>query len=559
MASAAIYLNPEAYETSGQTLMGRHAAGESFLSGYLRHSTAETYYFWNVANERQERLEEFLSAYELQGKPYEWIPRNQPHRLADAGAVHIPSPRVDEQAWIRRPVGDGRYSISGITHTTATARIMASLANAVFAPVQPWDAIICTSRAVRASVATQYEALSEYLQERLGAPAPPLPRLVTIPLGLNTAAYRRDPEHRRTWRERLEIPEDEVVVLYVGRFSLTSKMNPVPMAMALERMVQRSGRKVTWVLSGWANKGKEEDRFHEFTRAHCPSVTYKVVDGRKPDTRFSIWSVADIFLSLSDNVQETFGLTPVEAMAAGLPSVVSDWDGYKDTVRHKRDGFRIPTYSPRAGQGLDLAYLYASDWDSYDAFIGQTAQFTAVDLDEATSALVELAENDELRRTMGESAAQRAAEAFDWRVIIPRYEALWANMEERRKAAVEWPEPVRNVFDNPWGLDPFRLFGAYPTEWLTPTTMVALAAGHTAETAKAMLDRPMVRAGFPLLPTTEESGQIIDFLAMRRQCHAVEVTDRFPFPRRGVVERGLLWLAKYGIVQVFSRSLRVSE
>jgi hypothetical protein len=25
------------------------------------------------------------------------------------------------------------------------------------------------------------------------------------------------------------------------------------------------------------------------------------------------------------------------------------------------------------------------------------------------------------------------------------------------------------------------------------------------------------------------------------------------------VERGLLWLAKYGIVQVFSRSLRVSE
>jgi len=28
-------------------------------------------------------------------------------------------------------------------------------------------------------------------------------------------------------------------------------------------------------------------------------------------------------------------------MAAGLPCVVTDWDGYKDTVRHGEDGFRV--------------------------------------------------------------------------------------------------------------------------------------------------------------------------------------------------------------------------
>ena len=31
------------------------------------------------------------------------------------------------------------------------------------------------------------------------------------------------------------------------------------------------------------------------------------------------WRAADLFVSLSDNVQETFGLTPVEAM--GVPMV----------------------------------------------------------------------------------------------------------------------------------------------------------------------------------------------------------------------------------------------
>jgi len=37
--SAAIYFHPEAYTTTGPKLMGRNAAGESFLRGYLLHST----------------------------------------------------------------------------------------------------------------------------------------------------------------------------------------------------------------------------------------------------------------------------------------------------------------------------------------------------------------------------------------------------------------------------------------------------------------------------------------------------------------------------------------
>jgi glycosyltransferase involved in cell wall biosynthesis len=73
---------------------------------------------------------------------------------------------------------------------------------------------------------------------------------------------------------------------------------------------------------------------------------------------------------LSDNIQETFGLTPVEAMACGLPVVISDWNGYKETVDDQREGFLIPTWMPPPGLGEELALAHAMGLASYDQYIG---------------------------------------------------------------------------------------------------------------------------------------------------------------------------------------------
>ena len=85
-----------------------------------------------------------------------------------------------------------------------------------------------------------------------------------------------------------------------------------------------------------------------------------LVDGRDPVVRKQAWSAADFFTSLSDNIQETFGLTPVEAMAAGLPIVITDWNGYRDTLEDGIQGIAIPTVSPPSGSGEDIAAKYRS-------------------------------------------------------------------------------------------------------------------------------------------------------------------------------------------------------
>ena len=77
------------------------------------------------------------------------------------------------------------------------------------------------------------------------------------------------------------------------------------------------------------------------------SIPVSIVNGMDPELRFGVWQAADVFTSLSDSIQETFGLVILEAMASGLPVVASDWDGYRDLVIDGVTGFLVPTYMVR--------------------------------------------------------------------------------------------------------------------------------------------------------------------------------------------------------------------
>jgi len=159
------------------------------------------------------------------------------------------------------------------------------------------------------------------------------------------------------------------------------------------------------------------------------------VDGNDLVAYQQAWQGADVFVSLADNIQETFGLTPVEAMAAGLPVIVSDWNGYKDTVRDGVDGLRIPTLLPPAGVGADLAMRHALELDTYDFYIGRTSLATVVDPEALAQACVRLATDAALRQHMGAQGQARALAEYDWPVILRRYNALAQELAALRQAA----------------------------------------------------------------------------------------------------------------------------
>ena len=544
MSNAALFLHPKGYDTSGPQLLGRLAAGESFLRGYLRHADVERYYFWNVGAARQEELDELLARIHPPTKPITWIPQANRGALGQVGVLNMPVPGLTTESWHRRPFGPRSYAICGVTHTTATDRVMQTMGELLVSPAEDYDALICTSAAVRHSIETQLTEMRDYLTAEFGPRRRPEPQRVTIPLGVNVEDFAASPEHRKTWRARLEIPEDAVVALFVGRFDVRGKMNPALMALSLERAAQRTKQPLYWVNAGWGNTPEIEAGYEAGSRALCPSVHYRRIDGRPAETRFSIWSVADFFISFSDNIQETFGLTPVEAMAAGLPCVVTDWDGYRDTVRQGVDGFRIRTLAPPPGQGGDLAYWFSNQWVSYDNYVGAAGQFTAIDYGEAEAAIAALLTDADLRARMGAAAQKRAREIFDWSAIIPQYQALWAEQNARRAAA----PPAPAVRTNPFRPDPFTLFQSYPTAHLSRTMSVALAPGVTWPMAQQRLQEQLAAYSAFNRPTAAEVEQVLSFLATHPNATVTELVETFPPPRRSFVERGLLWLARYDLL-----------
>jgi hypothetical protein len=321
-----------------------------------------------------------------------------------------------------------------------------------------------------------WDAYAEHLRERLGGNPKPRIQTATIPLGVNTEKYRpATNEERTTERKRLGIAEDETAVLFVGRLSHHAKAHPFPMYRGLAQAAGHTGRKVHLLMVGWAASAPVMQAFSEGARAFAPNVRVSFLDGLDSANRFGAWRAADVFLSLSDNIQETFGLVIVEAMASGLPVVASDWNGYRDLVVPGETGFLIPTLSVRDSMA-DLTSRLILDELKYDHFLARSSQAVAVDAGRVASAFVSLLQDPLLREQMGKAGRQRAVEVFDWKKVIKAYEALWQEQEHERQehlrrpaASYQWNGPAAYPA-------PEWTFAGYPTVWLNGDDLVTASA-----------------------------------------------------------------------------------
>ncbi|MCU0536429.1 MAG: glycosyltransferase family 4 protein [Hydrococcus sp. Prado102] len=549
MQTAAIFYQTEGFDTRGQRLMGRQAAGEGFLKAIARYSSAPSLYCYTqqkaVFEEFCQRIRPWMNG----DRKINWVPSGNFSALQEAGTLYRPDPMILDLAWQRR-YGDSRaYSLCGITHTIASKETMKTLGDFLTAPVQPWDSLICTSNAVKTMVETLLGNWAQYLEQRLGARPKTQIQLPVIPLGVDCDGFTPNREIGTQLRTSLGIAPNDIVVLFVGRLIFHAKAHPVPMYLAMEKAAKATNAKLHLIQAGWFEDQQQESNFKESANLFSPTVNHLFVDGRRPEIRQGIWSAADIFISLADNIQETFGLTPIEAMAAGLPVIVSDWNGYKETVRHEVDGFRIPTLMPPAGCALDFAAEYNYDSLNYSTYIGHVSLMAAVDIDACAQALTTLIARPELRQRMGANGRQRAKEVYDWQVVIGAYETLWKELSERRAKA----KPLPSSIVNPLCDDPCRVLNHYPTEILSPQQRLALGSMADPQKLEMIRAQWMTNFGANKRSPSITIDQLLEIIAQKESLTVAEIISRFA--QSGPVAqvylyRTLTYLLKFDVLRI---------
>lgn len=449
-------------------IFGMDVAITNFLRAFFRYSTQEEFFFFPGNDESVEELKNFARAENVDFARCAWIPATHPRRnLSDVDVFFRPDPNMPEHIWRRAQLTPPGYAVSTIVHTMSGERVADVLSQYLLAPTKTGDAIICPSRAIQGAVRNLWAIQAEYYAHRFKGSVTPPVDLPIIPLGLHTEQFIRvtTPQHRTTQRQTLGIADDEVVILHVGRMSYATKAHPLPLFRAAELAAQQCPhKKIRLLMFGFYKPELMEGEFHKLAAAICKNVRVDFIKNTDPRFPEGLWAAGDIFASLIDNIQESFGFTPIEAMASGLPAVISDWNGYRDGVRHGIDGFHVPTISVPAGHGYEVARHYYNQ-RNYGDYLIRNNQAVAVDAEFAAAAFRVLIEDEDKRKRMGAQGRTRAVTLYDWKTIIAAYENLWEEQAQKRQATHVLPANWQAV--HPAFPDPSSMFASFPSGFIS--------------------------------------------------------------------------------------------
>ncbi|MDZ7906379.1 MAG: glycosyltransferase family 4 protein [Cypionkella sp.] len=547
-SNAAIWYAQDGFDPAAKGINGRRVAGESFLKGFLRHADVDEFVILSKNAGEVDPVRELARALRPD-VPLRHAPLIRPHRIG-VGSVFYPSPNFTAEGWRRAPHGTGAWSLCGITHTTSTAAVMQGWMELRTGPIQPWDAVICTSRAVLHSTTFTFDLIDDHLRTRFGANLPPRPMLPVIPLGIHCDDFARDEAARADLRARINAGADDVVFATIARLTPHEKFDPLPIYLAMQAaQAQLAGQKLHVVFCGQFRDDYSRRVFEQGAARLMPDVGFHLLDGASAADRRATLSGADVFTFLIDNIQETFGLAPLEGMAAGLPLLVSDWDGMKDTVSEDI-GFRIATKMLPAPSLAPEALRYQGGIDSYIQYCGSTSAMTEIDLPELTARVVQLARDPDLRARMGAAAQARVRALYDWRVVVPQMQELWAE-QTRLRAASAAQHRRYGAHLVPVAPSPSALFAGYPTA-IEDMPRLRLIAGHNPHSVgdvlavrnykalgRILAEQAQIELALGIIVAAGQEGASLQDLIDASAGSTAAVTP-FDAPRIA------MWLLKYG-------------
>ncbi len=241
--------------------------------------------------------------------------------------------------------------------------------------------------------------LNEGMREEALAAGLPVDRLVWMPNPVDTEQFCPVPDaKRRQLRARYDLPADAFVIIYTGRLAPEKSLHLLVEAFAA---VWRLHTEAYLVLVG--DGPMKPALTEQARRLGCRHNTRFV--GSVAPLEIPLWlQMADVFALVS--LREGFPCALVEAMSAGLASVVSDIPANRQLVQPESHGLLLPPGDASA----------------------------------VAAALIRLLEDHELRSQMGAEARRSVKQHYATERVLERYETLLGETLVTGRPAAEWSE-----------------------------------------------------------------------------------------------------------------------
>tara|TARA_Y100001968_G_scaffold215740_1_gene198465 strand:+ start:81 stop:1769 length:1689 start_codon:yes stop_codon:yes gene_type:complete len=509
---ATLLLPGDAFDTENNQLMGRRVAGKEFATGLVRNlSHGEELNIIVYSDKERKYLKKILSPFLIKDTFLNIYTDINKLNINELENLHVPGPNIERWTAIRANSESNKFSITGIIHTLCTNSVIDGFKEYIFGGLEPWDALICTSSCGKEVVEKTINFYLESFEKKYNVKInnTKLPQLYTIPLAVNDITYDNlltRNQKRLNSRKRLGISEEAIVILYLGRLSFHAKSHPIAIYKALSKINQNKTNEEIILLECGTFANERIENLCNNIIYSFKNLTVKRVGGIKQaseEAKIDSLNAANIFISLSDNIQETFGLTVIEAMAAELPCIVSDWNGYKDLVKDNKTGYLIPTkYAVGSDELINKVDIdYKTEKISFDYMIGLKSMKTVIDEDALINKLSLLINNKELREYMGINGKKRWNELFNWKVVSNQYRELWADLKEKREKS-EKSSSLRYFHPS---ID--YLFKEYPTETYNKESLFVENGSINPEFLLFPLHSQLVE-----IITTNKTKKIIEFI-----------------------------------------------
>lgn len=408
---------------------------------------------------------------------------------------------------LKMPVIGILYSLPGASQTGFYHWLQAEL--------RPQDTIVAISSA-------GYDALDSIFRHTSRHSRYAMPDIVRIPLAVDAGAFRLAPDAPS--RRALGWPDDKVVLVTIGRFTDSSKADLEPLLWAIRELSTRES--VHLVCAGADSQGYAAS-VQACATAYGVAGQVSILTNFSPALKPTILAAADVFVSVADNVQETFGIALLEAMASGLPVVASDWSGYRDLVVDGETGFLVETRWSRATAAA-AEIVWTTNVEDEPA-IHMLARGTTVSRGQLCSGLSNLVTQPDLRRQFGAAAHKRVSAMFGWRSLTEQYKALI-----ERKLSYSWKAAAESVPRI------HEVFASYATGNLP--SQLRLRLKHPLQSSPKWLSEhvlgpPDLRAGIEALLAKFEAGVTVDVID----------SEDFGDDRQPIAAA---WLLKKGVCQL---------